>query len=102
MKCNEAIQQIVNDSRTSKLAEHLHECSSCSIMDKKIEQQMNLLDRVVEIPDDLLARTIALKSQATISRFSPIDYHKYLQLAAVVAAGFSAGAVFLDSVPARW
>lgn len=93
MKCNDAIQEIVSDSRTRELTVHLHECNSCSTMEKMIEQQMNLLDRAVEVPDDLLAKTVELKSRVSIPRFPDVDYNKYLQLAAVVAVGIFLGIV---------
>lgn len=94
MKCNQSIHTIINESVSEGFTQHLKQCKVCSEIDTKVNQQMALLDQMVELPSDLVSKTLRQKSQLSFPKPPVIDYSKYLQLAAVVVAGIFLG-VFL-------
>ena len=96
MSCNQSYKFINSEIGDNEFAEHLKTCLSCSIQMNLIDQTMALLDGSVEVPSDLVEKVLQNKKSIVLKPAKTFDFHKYLQLAAVVAIGIFLG-VFLGS-----
>ena len=96
MSCNQSYKFIKSEISNIEFAEHLKTCPSCSERMKLINQTLDILDIPVEVPDGLVEKVLQRKQSVVIRPVKTIDYHKYLQLAAVIAVGIFLG-VFLGS-----
>ncbi|HCR92314.1 MAG TPA: hypothetical protein DIW50_18085 [Prolixibacteraceae bacterium] len=93
MKCNQLKEYIGSEVSYNSVAEHLYECKICSGRLEQINQCMSLLDENVEVPEDLVAKTLRKMKDVKFPPRPGIDYSKYLQLAAVIVAGIFLGIV---------
>ena len=96
MSCNQSYKYIKSELSNLEFAEHLRTCPTCSERIAWINQTMGLLDESVEVPSGLVEKVLQHKHLVVNRPVKIFDYHKYLQLAAVVAIGIFLG-VFLGS-----
>ncbi len=94
MKCNRIYSYIASEESFNSIAGHLKECETCSAMLEQIKHYMAVLDEPVEVPDGLVEKTLRRKNGLKLPAKPEIDYVKYLQIAAVLAAGIFLG-IFL-------
>jgi hypothetical protein len=91
-KCNQIYPYIVSEVSFASVEEHLKECKTCSDRLEKIDRLMTMLDEDIEIPVGLVEKTLQKKTTIKFPVKPGIDYSKYLQIAAVLAAGVFLGA----------
>jgi len=72
---------------------HIKECKNCSEEMDFINQVMGVLDEKVDIPDYLVSKVLQKNSSIEYPVQPKTDFGKYLQLAAVIAAGIFLGIV---------
>ncbi|MDX9882193.1 MAG: hypothetical protein RBS73_09010 [Prolixibacteraceae bacterium] len=93
MKCNQFVEYIASGVSFSAMSGHIEKCKTCSGRLKQIDQCMSLLDEKVQVPEDLAAKILRRVRDVKFPAPPATDYSKYLQLAAVVAAGIFLGVV---------
>jgi len=94
IKCDYIYPYIVSEVSFSRVEDHLKECEICSDRLKNIDRIMSILDEPVEVPIDLVKKTIQRKASVPFPVKPGLDYSKYLQMAAVLTAAVFLG-VFL-------
>lgn len=93
MKCNQVYPYIVSEISFASIEGHLKECKTCSERLENINRVMSVLDDKNEVPAGIVEKTLQKKSTITFPAKPGIDYSKYLQIAAVLAAGIFLGVV---------
>lgn len=92
MNCNQISQYIDSDLNEDEFMEHLNSCEACAELYERINETLSTLDEEVEIPSGLteqVLQRINWRYAEPVRR--TFDFNKYLQLAAVVAAGIFLG-----------
>lgn len=91
MSCNQSNKYIKSELSRIEFAEHMKICPVCAERMKMIDQTMAILDVPVKVPSALAEKVLRHRRSVIIRPVKNIDYHKYLQLAAVVAIGIFLG-----------
>lgn len=90
--CNQLYPYIVSEVSFSSVEEHLKECKTCFDRLAQINDVMAMLDEEIEVPAGLVEKTLQKKTAVKFPVKPGIDFSKYLQIAAVLAAGVFLGA----------
>lgn len=93
MKCNQVYPYVVSEVSYASVEEHLKECKTCSDNLENVNRIMSALDRKVEVPEGIVNKTLQRKLTLAFPAKPGIDFSKYLQIAAVLAAGIFLGIV---------
>lgn len=93
MKCNQVYPYIASEVSYANIEEHLKECKICSDNLDSVNRLMSLLDQNIEVPEGIVNRTLQRKSGLIFPSKPNLDFSKYFQIAAVLAAGIFLGIV---------
>lgn len=93
IKCNQIYPYIASEVSYASVEKHLSECKICSERLENIERVISILDESVEVPANLVDKTMQKRTTVSFPEKQSIDFSKYLQIAAVLAAAIFLGAI---------
>ena len=92
MNCNQAIHNIYTGKENDMFLRHIESCDECKKLYEKVNHTMNqLLEEPVEIPIGLIQKTLNQLPERKGKWSKRVDFMKYVQVAAVLAAGIFIG-----------